>query len=129
MIHILATALPALFFSSAPALLLARWFSPKWFSWLTVVLLACCLGWVLLIANEHVQDADYEQCVERRFQRAVDGMTEKPDPECPFLFVHNAHTYNLELGWLWTLLYLSPWLALYGIAQLFRKRMRGAKLS
>src|SRR5687767_9355580 len=127
MINVLATVIPLLFFVSAPALLFARWFSPTRVSWLTVVVLTACLGWVLLVANEHVQDVAYEQCLEKKLQAPVEGMTESIDSKCASVSDHRVQMYYQEFGWLWTLLYLSPWLVAYGAAQLVRKRRGVAK--
>jgi hypothetical protein len=84
---------------------------------------------MLLVASEHFHDVRYQECVEERQSevREDGSLVEVVDPECPISFVNGVRTYNFELGWLWALIYLGPWLALYGIVELVRKRVRGAK--
>lgn len=135
MVEVLAVLCPALFFVCAPLVLLTRFLWPRTISWWAVFLCVSCLGWVLLVLGEHFEDVRYQQCLERRLEGPVEtevtanGLTEVINPECPFLFIHSVETHNSELGWLWALIYLGPWLALYGIACLVRKRVVGAKLS
>ena len=118
MIDLLATLCPALFVLCAPSLLITRFLRPKLISWWLAVAAASCLGWVLLVLSEHFRAVSYDQCVERRIENGL-----ADDPDCPFLFIDSAYSYNLELGWLWSLIYLIPWLGLYAIAHLIRKRM------
>lgn len=119
MIDLLAILSPALFLLCAPLLLVTRFLRPKLMSWWLLVACASCLGWVLLVVSEHFRAVGYDQCVERRFE---EGLAD--DPECPFLFVDGVYSYNLELGWLWSLLYLTPWLGLYAIAHSIRRHTR-----
>jgi hypothetical protein len=129
-IDVLAVLFPALFLACAPLLLVTRFLRPKLLPWWAVFLCASGAGWVLLVLSEQFDDLSYERCLEAsvfRLESRPEGLTQIVDPDCPFMFVTEVYSYNLELGWLWALVYLSPWLALYGIVQLVRKFVRSAK--
>ena len=115
----LTTACMVIFFGSAPALLLGRWFRPRRFSWAAVAIGTAVLGWAVLVLDEFVRRRQRQDCeftVSYHESTATIG-------GC-YLIDEWPTTYNLELGWLKGLVYLVPWLILYGIAWLIRRRRR-----
>ena len=112
----LTTACMVLFFGSAPALLVGRWFRPRRFTWATVAVCAAVLGWAPLLLDEYSRR--HHDC---EFTVSYHASTETLGG-C--YLMDGSPTYNLELGWLKGLVYLVLWLVPYGIALLIRRRRR-----
>jgi len=126
MIEVISGSLPLLFLACAPALLVIHFFRPRLMPWPILLLCASCVGWALLVLSEHFDEIRYAHCLGRRSGQGA-GPFEVIDPECPLTFVDGVNTYTSELGWLWALLYLTPWLAIYGVVQVILKRVNGAR--
>jgi hypothetical protein len=106
MIDVLVTVCWVLFLGCAPLLLVIRFIWPRHMEWRVVLVFIASSGWALLVLAEYL--AELSNLQQLRF---VDGKA----------------THNLELGWLWALLYSAPWLIVYGIANVIRKRTAEAK--
>ena len=123
----LATLFPILFLACAPLLLVVRFFSPRLMPWWAVFLCASALGWLFIVLGEHFDKVSYAQCIERRFEDPDGFAIGRNYPGCPFLFLDGAYAGNLEFGWVTALIYFFPWLAIYGVVHLIRKRVTQAR--
>jgi hypothetical protein len=108
------------FLFCAPLLLVARLVWPKRFPWWAVILCAVCLGWALLVLNEHMNMLEVRACPEIQVGSEV-------AQECPYPMIVDRSVYFLELGWSWAFIYLVPWLGIYGIVQLVRRHQANSK--
>jgi hypothetical protein len=112
MADVLANAFWVLFLVSAPALLVAKFIWPTRFPWWAVITAVAIISWGSLVLGEHFVLLHESECTARVVGDTIVG--------CPI--VEHWYTYNRELGWLKGLIYLFPWLALYGAVRVIRKR-------
>jgi len=100
------------FLVTAPALLLVRFIWPTKFPWWVVITAVAIVSWGSLVLGEHFSLVHESECKAQVVGGAIEG--------CPI--VDHWYTYNRELGWLKGLIYLVPWLALFGAVKVIRRR-------
>jgi len=127
MYSLLDIACKTLFLALPPALLVGRHLWPKKFTWPITVASAAILGWTILATYEL-----FLEQIREHSERAYCEQIKLADPadalalDYPCRFVHYAYSYNYELGWLKALIWLIPWLCIYGLVQfIMRRRSQG----
>jgi hypothetical protein len=108
---------------SIPALLLLRFLRPRWMPWWAIVLCAISLGWLFINLAVYFDQAHTADLVERA------GGIERAPPELIAEWASDGgpKTFAFLFGWVAGLAVLTPWLAVYGIANLLRTRRHGAR--
>jgi len=106
----------ALFFASPPALLTAKFVWPTRLPWWLLVTAVAILSWLSLVLGDHLVQLRDSDCTSQVVGDTIVG--------CPI--VDYWYTYNRELGWLKGLIYLLPWLAIFGIAKVLHSRRQRA---
>ena len=111
---VLAKVCTLLFFAVAPAVLAVKFWWLRRMPWWSVLVLALGPSWLLLNLAVHFNQA---HAAEVMWQL---GVMEQLTPPLIDSWANDGGplTFALVLGWLPSLLYLLPWLAIYGIAQL-----------
>jgi hypothetical protein len=113
---VIANICTALFFAVAPALVFAHYMWPRRFGWWAVTVVSGTLGWILLVLGEHFTERAWGAC----------EMTIIPGPMADSIggcaIVHFFPTYNLQLGWLKALIYMAPWVAVFEVVRLIKRR-------
>jgi hypothetical protein len=119
---VLTKVCTALFSVVVPLLLAIRFAWPRRMPWWVTFVLASGLGWVLINLTVHFSQAHTNDLV------VLTGGFERASPELIEDWANDGgpRTFAFVLGWVPGLLYLLPWLALYGIADRIRSgRSRG----
>jgi hypothetical protein len=112
MANALANALWIVFLITPPVLLLAKFIWTAKVPWWSIPLAVASISWGSLVLGEHFALVHESECTAQIVGDTIVG--------CPI--VERWYTYNVELGWLKGLIYLLPWLAVYGCASVIRKR-------
>src|SRR5690348_10704157 len=101
-----------LFFGTPPALLTVKLVSPHKLPWWVLVTAVALLSWLLLVLADYLVRLRDSECEARVVGDSI--------VMCPL--VDYWYTYNWGLGWLKGLIYLLPWLAIFGIAKFIQRR-------
>jgi hypothetical protein len=113
---VLASICSALFFAVAPALVLAHYIWPRRIGWWAVAVISGSFGWLLLVLGEHFTERAWKACE----MTIIPGAMADSMGGCTI--VHFFPTYNLQLGWLKALIYMIPWVAVFGVVRLVQRR-------
>jgi hypothetical protein len=107
----------ALFFLAAPALLSVRFVRPKRLPWWLLGILAAVSGWVFSNLSVHFYYRHlYDLVIE-----AGGFDVAPPDLVDDWQADGAKRVFALLFGWLYGLVYLVPWLVLYGVFCLVRR--------
>jgi hypothetical protein len=116
----LTTLTATIFFTCAPILLLARFCRPQRMHWWLLVLLSVAFSWLFLYLWQYFS--------QLRAHELLPPAVGVAPPELSYLWQGaddgDPREFALVHGWLIGILYLVPWLAMYGIANMILKRRR-----
>jgi hypothetical protein len=102
----------AVFFISPPALLAGKWLWPNKLPWWLLVSVVAISSWLLLVLGDHLVQVRDAECTSQVVGNTIVG--------CPIM--EYSYSYNRELGWLKGLIYLLPWVAVFGAAKALHSR-------
>jgi|JI9StandDraft_1071089.scaffolds.fasta_scaffold202461_1 hypothetical protein len=115
----LATICSVAFWFCAPLVLVARYVWPARLPWWGVFAAVSFVSWGALVLGDHFIVVHESECIPLITPDSVEG--------CPI--VDYIYTYNREAGWLKGIIYLLPWLALYALIHIARRKRMDARAS
>ena len=114
----LATTFLLLFLATAPVMLVVRAWKPGRLPWWLLSAVVGGLSWMSLVAGEHFSKLADAECPPPL--QTGNGVL-----ECVGILNDYAVSYNLRLGWLVGLIYLSFLLPFYAAFIYFKRRRAG----
>ena len=107
------------FFAVTPLLLGIRFVRPKWMPWLLLLALALIISWGVLFASNDFHFAALKDEINQYESRG-----ENPPEELRERWASDASRVGvLFLGWLFGVVYFLPWLGVYALACVVRRRL------